>query len=376
MTIYVYMFLIIAILAVKEVIFYREDSYFSALNGRLKFKFPIVYYVLGVVLYVILANRKFTGTDTYVYYRIFHFTSLQNDVEKGFTFLIHIVQQENGDFFQFEKLVAFLTLIPIFFVIYKVSPYPIYSLLIFFSTGSYFGMFNTMRQGLAIGLTFTAMSLLLFFKSKSHVKIVVALVLIFLAMYFHTTAILVSVILFIILFVRRCLNKNKNTIWFLCLLIVSSFFLKIDILQVVFNIASKLPIGSFSEKYVSLYGDSAYLSSSTSTVLLINFILIFGLFLISFSKLGKNNITTTVTAVLGIYLILLSTRNGAQLYVRITYYVDILLVLIFPIMLNEELKERKYLFLTIFIQISYIVFNFIRMIVLNYNGILPYGIVF
>lgn len=376
MTIYVYMFLIIAILAVKEVIFYREDNCFSTLNGRLKFKLPIVYFVLGVVLYIILANRKFTGTDTYVYYRIFNFTSLQNDVEKGFTFLIHIVQQANGDFFQFEKLVSFLTLIPIFFVIYKVSPYPIYSLLIFFSTGSYFGMFNTMRQGLAIGLTFTAMTLLLFFKSTSHMKIVVGLMLIFFATYFHTTAILVSVILFSILFVRRCLNKNKNTIWVLCLLIVSSFFLKIDILQIVFNIASKLPIGSFSEKYVSLYGNSTYLSSSTSTVLLINFILIFGLFLISFSKLGKNNITTTVIAVLGIYLILLSTRNGAQLYVRITYYVDILLVLIFPIMLNEELKERKYLFLTIFIQISYIVFNFIRMIVLNYNGILPYGIVF
>lgn len=374
MELYVSVYIALIVLSIIEITFTKQNSQSVVTVRKASFKIPLTYAGVFIVLYYILSLRKFTGTDTYVYYRMFNITSLQSDIEEGFRWLMQITQNFGGDFFEFEKVVALVTLIPIMLTIYYFSPFPLYSSLIFFSAGCYFGLFNTMRQGVALGLTFFSLTFLLFSAKNFYVRWSIALPIILVSTLFHTTAFFIIFELILIILFRKCLEKNPNTVWFFYALICGTFVTKIDLLQIIFRLATSIPIGDFANKYISLYGGSNYLSNNSSGVLLINFFLILILFIINFPRISESKVALNIAAILGVYLILLSTRNGAQLYTRIIYYMDILLVVIFPVMLKDSFKHKQYVYLTIFVQIMYILFNFLRMILLNYNGIMPYGI--
>lgn len=260
--------------------------------------------------------------------------------------------------------------------IYYFSPFPLYSTLILYSAGCYFGFFNVMRQGVALGLILFALSFLFFSSKSSFIRWGISAPIILVAYLFHTTSLIIIIVIALIFLLRKCLKRGHNTIWIFYAILFATFMTKVDILQMIFRLATSLPIGSVADKYVSLYGDSSYLISNSSGVLLINFFSILILFILNSQRIKESKMALTIAAILGIYLILLSTRNGAQLYTRILYYMDILVVLIFPMILKDSLNRKQYVFITVIVQVTYILFNFLRMIMLNYNGIMPYGIVY
>lgn len=194
---YIVIFMFLAILSFLEV--------FSSIKKKFFYLFLLVVTIFFILSFV----RWQRGTD-WTSYQILFVTSVYSAsafFEIGFAYLAYIIRSftDNYTIFLFiEALILFTLKYP---VIYKLSPYPLFSLLVSF--GLYFGDIFFVRQNIASAILFTALIFIIYRRP------VVFTLLVLVATLIHSSSL-------IFLFAYKCyyLRLNKKT--FIIVLLTSA----------------------------------------------------------------------------------------------------------------------------------------------------------
>lgn len=99
------------------------------------------------------------GVDTHTYLSMYSWISNGENVdhvEPGWRLFNRVVYLIGGSFLTLLTITSFLTLLPVFFVAKKTSPYIYLSIFVFYGIHLYCGAFNIMRQYFAISITLLA----------------------------------------------------------------------------------------------------------------------------------------------------------------------------------------------------------------------------
>ena len=165
-----------------------------------------LYFIAGMFLWIISAFRYGVGTDFFNYYNSINQLDIKN--VKNFEYVFYFIKvfskniADNGQFF--IALTAFLTIFYLCLAIYKLSPYPEMSIMVFLGLGHYFSSFNVMRQYLAISLILYALSLFYSGKKKRSIFFLI------LPVFIHFSS-----IIFVVFFVLVNLIKKRKAIYYL-----------------------------------------------------------------------------------------------------------------------------------------------------------------
>gem|GEM_PF-3556432 len=180
-----------------------------------------LYFIAGMFLWIISAFRYGVGTDFFTYYNSINQLDIKN--VKNFEYVFYFIKvfskniADNGQFF--IALIAFLTIFYLCLAIYKLSPYPEMSIMVFLGLGHYFSSFNGIRQYLAISLILYALSLFYSGKKKSSILFLI------LPVFIHFSS-----IIFVVFFALITLIKKRKVIYypfiFLTIFISLLFYLK------------------------------------------------------------------------------------------------------------------------------------------------------
>lgn len=173
------------------IILYITLIVFSILSWKAKRGLVSFYYLfLGLMVFSLPALRDVSvGTDTINYVKFFLNPNLGYDFREtdlGFQIWNNLIGAiwKNKHFFIFCN--AFISIYGVLFFINKQSPFRIFSLLLFVIVGDFYSLqFAAMRQTIAISLFLVALHF--FVKGKENWKI--ALLLYFIAIFFHATVI-------------------------------------------------------------------------------------------------------------------------------------------------------------------------------------------
>ena len=193
---------------------------FSILSWKAKKSVVSAYYIFMSLLVLFLpAFRDVSvGTDTINYVKFFLNPNLGYDIRQvdlGFQIWISALRAIWKDTHFFIFCNAFVSIYGVLFFINKQSPYKVLSLLLFVIVGDFYSMqFGTMRQTIAISLFLIA--LYFFVKGKEYWKW--ALILYFIAIFFHATVIWCLPVVLLMNF----LKMNK---WWMLIILAISFIL-------------------------------------------------------------------------------------------------------------------------------------------------------
>lgn len=199
------------------IILYITLIVFSILTWKTKRSVVSFYYIfLCLLVFSLPALRDISvGTDTINYVKFFLNPNLGYDfreIDLGFQIWNNFISAiwKNTHFFIFCN--AFVSIYGVLFFINKQSPYRVFSLLLFVIVGDFYSLqFAAMRQTIAISLFLIALHF--FVKGKENWKI--ALILYFIAIFFHATVIWCLPVVLLMNFLK--LNKR----WMLIVLAIS-----------------------------------------------------------------------------------------------------------------------------------------------------------
>ena len=208
-------------------------------------------FVSILVFFILFAGfRVFNvGTDTMNYYLSYGsgWGEYSYNEELGFVLLRTLLSAGGVDYRNFLLIESVLFYIPILFVIYKKTKYPIFSLFLFFSLGYCFFFFNTQRQMLA-----TSIVTLAFYLYEKKYAIWIPISLILFAFFFHSSAI----IFLGLFFVDKIRLDAKMVVAFMLLTFLLPFIISpIDLINRVINI---LPFFSRYNYYIESGLGSAF----------------------------------------------------------------------------------------------------------------------
>ncbi len=135
-----------------------------------KNKVRIPYVIIFLLLTFVAGFRSIdVGVDSNQYSQIFNVVKLgiyYPTVEPGWNFINWLVGKAGGNVVALFTITAFLTLLPVFYVSRKLSPFAYFSVFIYYGLHLYSGSFNIMRQYMAVSLVFLAFYLLYEEKKK------------------------------------------------------------------------------------------------------------------------------------------------------------------------------------------------------------------
>lgn len=209
-----------------------------------------VYIIACMVLFFIAAYRTIeVGTDTLNYES--HFIRVQNGIyefsEPLWIALLVVVDYFGGDFRSVLILSSALTLLPIYWCVYKYSKNPLLSLYFYYTLYFYFYSFNIMRQSIAVSLVFVALMLLIHGRRYYYIIIVV------IAGLFHYTALLALGLLYIDKFPKY----SGAYLFAIAISFVAGIFLPGYVIQLGTTV---LPYANYSEVVLGgILGNTAFL---------------------------------------------------------------------------------------------------------------------
>lgn len=216
------------------------------LTAKLK-KSKSLLFLSFTVLFILLAYRGVTvGTDTQNYE--LQFKAIKNfgilNIEPLWLYLNKLVVYLGGDFKLVLIFSALLTLLPIYYVAYKKSPYPLLSILLYMTLYYYFFSFNIMRQGVA--MSFGLLSLMFFIDEKWKKSLLFLVI----ASLFHYSALILLPGLVFIYFSER-LKKIPFVVLQFFTLFIGLFFY-----QVLLSFATKYLYSNYEiEQYLNFLGN-------------------------------------------------------------------------------------------------------------------------
>lgn len=347
-------------------------SYFMTRNKKRIF-LPTI--IIGTLISLLIGLRaENIGNDTTTYITIFNesniytdFLQPSNGFEIGFIILMRIIGLFTNNPHTCLLIVAFITIMPMIYIIFKYSPTPWFSIFLFAGLGYFTFYMSGLRQSIALTLTFVALPLLLKRKIFSYSFFII------LATFFHTSAI------FAFIFIPFAYIDIKD-INVLILLIITSF------IAIFFNYLINL-LYIFFPKYIR-YFDGDYFNGTgvlasafnlCTTLLLVFFIIYFTNTNLNGKKMFKygirNNNSNSHIFEWSIILVILLQIIGlrANMIDRITSYFMLAWILYLPqIAIEIKNKRNSQLFIICIILLYIFKFSLIQVLRPEWNIVLPY----
>lgn len=327
-------------------------------------------YWLIVLLFIFLSTFRWeNGTDWESYLFYFNFLSVPTLIgymEPGFTLLTSI----NAYFANYSTqlfCVAFLSIVPISIRIFKISPYPIVSLFVFFCT-SLANIFPV-RQSIAIAIFVFSWKYII---EQKKIKFLICIAL---AISFHYSAIITLPIFF--LWQRRF--STKYIIISVLIMAIISFGMS----NLGVSVISYLG-GDFFANRIDNYlnnGDETFGSLYTKDQILIRGIInrslllfIFLCFLNRF-RLQNNIINGLIIMYWYSFMLFLFVTPISVALGRFTNYSDTSQLLLIPFIFSVKMKRSSKIIIA-FILCLYLMFRFNGVVNNYYDLYIPYNFVF
>ncbi|MDE5545827.1 MAG: EpsG family protein, partial [Anaeroplasmataceae bacterium] len=249
---------------------------------------------------------------------------------------------------------GFIIIACMFYYIFKYSPMPIYSVVIFFCSSIFFNSLNNVRQYIAIAIAIIGLS------QKNVIK---TIVFIGIAAMFHMTAIIYIAVYILIRFLKnkRITQSNMLTFSIICMIATPIFIILLKKL---------LAITPYSYFLNSLDGGFSIL------IILVNFIVfIFTLFYYDnkdkeYQKLALFQLITVICCISSMLL-----RNE-ELWMRIMRMFSVFQIILIPkIVLREKNKISRIFLIFVFVLI-FSVYTFYTVYLHGGLEVFPYHFVF
>ncbi len=323
----------------------------SILNNRPLSK--IWLFSVFLLLVMIAGGRGLeVGVDTETYYSIYNHTKrfgLTYHIEIGWLYLNYFCSSLELDYNSFLTVVSALTLTPLIFVAKRYNYNPFFVLLIYYSLHIYTGSFNALRQYCALSYV------LLAYYYISENKYIWTSIYVILAFLIHKSALISIPILLLVKYITfpslTTYSLLLLTLYLLGHIVGDSFF---SLFLMKYN-------GYVAE---GLYRESSLLASCYSAG-----VAIFGVYLLSLlNKDDRENPWCKIFACSSLFLVLAFRLEYST---RIYVFLSISQLYFFPYLLSKAkpIISKTHLY---YIIILYIFVLFMRMLLLNANGIIPY----
>lgn len=339
---------------------------------RVKNRYTTFIYSLFIILFLILSVCRWeNGTDWDSYFRIWHsYTDITAiGVMEPAYMLLSSFNHWLVEHYSFHIFImAIICIIPVSIIIYKYSPYPVFSLYIWYVC-NFAHIFNV-RQTIAISLIFCTIPYLLNRKKRAFITIII------IATLFHKTAFIALPIYWI----WNMKIKKSKAIILLIICSVSAILLSKAFSKLLFILGGNL----FEEQlnfYLSDNLDSTFGQQYSPIQVLIrglinrSFILIIGFYLLN--KL--RNKSSFINGIINIYffgtiIFILFTPLSMALS-RFANYYDIFQIILIPCLFLYKMKKELRLGIFFFLSI-YLSYRFIG-VVFNYEDLyIPYKFFF
>ena len=358
-----YLYIIFILLAISSII--------EILNFTIK-QIPnlnkILYWIFVFIFFVLSTFRWENGTDWDTYLQYFHWLNEITCIgymEPGFTLLTSI----NSVLFNYTTqlgCVAFLSIIPIAWKYNKISPYPLFTLLIWYSTT--FANIFPVRQSIAIALFVTSWKFIEEKKLKSFIGIIL------LAATFHITVLITIPIYFL------WHKKFTSSTLIYSIIIISAFSIVGDkiisnILLIVGGDLVKQKLEFYLENSNENFG-SAYSPTQVLIRGIINRSFIFFplLFLLKGIRFTNEKLNSYINIYFFSFVLFLLVSPLSIALGRLCMYSDIIQAILIPYIFtgNTTRENKSILFVLI---IAYFLIRF-KGIIFNYQDLyIPYNFV-
>ncbi len=314
------------------------------LNNEKKQRITIFLF-FAAFLTLLMLRDKTVGVDINRY--LIHFKSVSKlsfseifeafESERGYRVLNKIISFFTTDEQMFLVIMAFLTVIPIARLYFKESEQALLSISIFLIIPNYNIVFSGLRQALAIAIV--AIS----YKYVKEKKLIKFILLIALAMTFHTSAFIAFLIY---PFYHMNISKGK-------LIAIIPAIIAI----LVFN----KPIFEFILQFLGEYGDYEYEETGAYTmIILFALFLIFAYFVPDENKMDKEARGLRNLSVLTLMLQIFALANPVAM--RMNYYYMLFLPILIPKVINRshERNRQIYQLVALIMAVFFIIYYFYK----------------
>ncbi len=309
-------------------------------------------------MFLVSALRFHVGGDYVGYERIFRNVQEGTDIyaEPGFGLLNKLVIWYSGDIQWVYALSAAVTLILLFYGIYRYSPSPAMSLYLFVTMGYFFSSFNILRQFIAVSILFAG------FRFLKEGRFVPYLALVLVAMTFHKTAIVMIPLYFL---VRLRLKQSY---------MITLGLLGLCILPLQSRLTPFL-VNTFYPQYAD-----TDLIQPLSTFEFLYYLALFALLLFLATRYRERFFQDETNTLLFncayyTFLIYLCLSFVPEIN-RIALYLEIFVIVLIPRLIHSEPDPKVRRLYTGFIAAGFAAFCLISLAVLGRYNVLPYVSVF
>lgn len=341
-------------------------------KGKISKKIGVFYWTLITLLFLISAFRYNVGQDYEhwidVYNWILNGEPAGNYVEIGYRYLNKLIQLV--PFFNAYVLFFITSIFIIYgfgYLIYKnvEKEYWFLSVFMFICSGIFFASLNLIRQYIAVVIIAFGID---FLKKNKYISFVIFVLL---ASLFHTSALIVLVFLpFYLIFRNRRFSKALTIIY-----VLSLVFMVVDLRQILEYMKFIIP-----ERW-EWYLQSEFLTernfSAITKQLVPNLLLIFVLMKRK-QVIEKSKENDIYILMLFIDVIITNCFYGVLVLLRLSYFFDISLIFIIPIIFellqNYNKKIENLGKLSIFGY--YILLTVVTIFLMNGHGVMPYQTIF
>lgn len=315
---------------------------------------PAFFAILSVLpLMFVMAFRHNVGTDFLSYALIFRYNS--TGVEVGYSFINNTLRQFTDDYHAVFIVSAIIICGCYFYVIYKESINPTYSVLLFVLCKDYFIAMNGMRQYISTAIVILAIP---FVKRKEWIKAAIIFIIAFL---FHR-----SVIIFLLMFVLYLINI-KPAIG--AAIVVGTYVLSTTVLRFIFPIMQRF---GFYTGYFSTHSDYRNASGDFNWMYTLIFICFFIMLAYEYNNVKQSKELKLMYSAVLTSLIVMSLSSVMPINVhRLTWHMNSLLVLYSPLATKSIHDKRIGKALEVAIPVAFALVT-IPQIINGNQGVLPY----
>ncbi len=327
------------------------------------------YYIVCFTLFFISAFRGVqVGGDLENYLPTFHSISYANgfqgaievvDKDLGYAVLVKLLTYLSSSDRYFLIVTSSLSLIGPFYFIKKYSPWPLFSILLYYLFGYYTGTFNNIRQSIAITIMLFSISFLIK-KNKLMYAICLAT-----ATLIHNSA--VFTIAYLLKFIR--INFISTLLILLLSFLVFYFFGSTIIVFFVTNY-----FGRFDETILNT-GGGGY---GMLTMYISLFIFLLWIFQTHKKSISDVEITRFFLVLLEVAIFFQFFATLATTIVRVTTYFFVPIVVLIPILLSSiktKVVRATFSFLILFVLTYYMchfIYSYTPETRSNFQGVIPY----
>lgn len=335
------LYIIIYIALFLYALFFNKNTFFLLVTLFL-FSFLIGFRALSV------------GVDTMTYsmmYKSIGIGGYNGYPEWGFGFLCQFFYGLGFTFPLFQTCLCFFTLSFSYYVIYKKSPYPGFSV---FCLYTMFFIFYTMNINRQIMASFILLLAYYFFLQNSRKGTILFLFLVVFACGFHSSAVLALSLFFI-----YKIPMNKALVFFL---LIGSFVLGISITNDFLD-----PLIGGYDKYLNTTQGARTFDRTLLAVFLCSYWSLLFFFILFTSKRFF-----VESKYMKIYLFVTLINNvliKQELGIRIMLLISIIQILIFPLYIQNTVLSKKIAMIFIMFLLSIFFFTFLLN---NSSGVVPY----